>query len=285
MVLLGTDLSDHNGVPDFAQLAADGIAFAVIKVTGGDQYVNPLWQQQYAGARAAGLVVGLYHYDAEPTVHTGSAAAEAAWFVQHLPDPLPPDVFLALDAEEQATRDPVRYRAFLDAVGQATGKRVLFYTYPNFILGRPTEAQVNWALVADAPLWYAFYPGDVTAIVTQPMPVAPPPFDKRPPTIWQYSGRMGLVSEAGTFDMDRFDGALDDLKALGAPVTAQTQPNDNPGFPLAIQPDGRTVINGVDFGGEAICCEVLTVQVRNAAGERYTRRWVGYTLEPWVKIP
>lgn len=56
------------------------------------------------------------------------------------------------------------------------------------------------------------------------------------------------------------------------------------GFPSAIQQDGRTVLNGVDFGGTAVSAERVTVQVRNAAGERYTRTWDGHQLGPWERL-
>lgn len=45
-----------------AQPATAGISFAIVKVTEGTGYINPKWAQQRDTARAAGLVVGYYHY-------------------------------------------------------------------------------------------------------------------------------------------------------------------------------------------------------------------------------
>jgi len=61
-------------------------------------------------------------------------------------------------------------------------------------------------------------------------------------------------------------------------------PSTDPGFPGALQPDGRAVLNGVDFGGEAVCVEEIIVQVRNAAGERFRRRWVGHQMEDYQRV-
>lgn len=73
------------------------------------------------------------------------------------------------------------------------------------------------------------------------------------------------------------------------PIVIATQPTPpappaDPGFPNAIQPDGRSVINGVDFGGEALVAESVKLQVRNADGDRFTREWSGHALGEWVKV-
>ena len=271
MAILGVDLSSHDGVPDFNAIKAGGYAFVVLKVTGGDQYANPYFPQQYAAARAAGLLVGLYHYDSEPTVHQGTADQEAANFLAHIPNSLPNGTFIALDAEETVGRDPARYRRWLDLVRQATGRRGLFYSYPDFLSRDP---HTDWSPVVEvADLWFASYDGSE--------PAAPAGWPKI--TIWQRSGGEPVPGVAVDADVDVLEVSMDDLIALGTPVAADAT-NLNPGFPGALQPQGNTVLNGVDFGGNAICVEAVTVQVRNAEGQRYTRRWVGYHLEDWVEI-
>lgn len=280
MTLLGIDVSSHQGAPDYAAIRAAGYSFAVAKLTGGDQYVNPYFPQQMAGARAVGFPFGIYHYDGEPTIHTGTPDAEAAWLLAHLPSPFPDDVFLALDAEESATRDPTRYARWWQLVTAATRRRKMLYTYHDFITGIPAA---DWAPMADALLWYALYPSDVADIAARPMPTPPPPWDTAGATIWQYSGAANVPGVPTPCDLDRFDGSADDLRALALPVAAAAAPNPNPGFPGALQPDGRTVLNGVDFGGTAVCVEEVIANVRNAAGERYSRRWVGYQLDPWLR--
>ncbi len=58
----GIDVSGHNKVTDWQQVADSGIEFVFIKATEGASYTNPLFNKQYEGARSAGLKVGCYHF-------------------------------------------------------------------------------------------------------------------------------------------------------------------------------------------------------------------------------
>jgi hypothetical protein len=66
---------------DWAAVAASGVAGVIVKVTQGTSYANPYFASDYAEARAAGLLVGAYHF-AEPVA--GSAAGEAEWCNNHV---------------------------------------------------------------------------------------------------------------------------------------------------------------------------------------------------------
>jgi hypothetical protein len=56
--------------------STSGISFAFVKSTEGTTYVNPRQNAQSAHARAAGLVVGFYHF-----LHPGSITEQAQYFV------------------------------------------------------------------------------------------------------------------------------------------------------------------------------------------------------------
>ena len=63
----GIDVSQHNGQIDWEAVAADGIEFAMIRVgyrgyTRGEIYLDERFAENYAGARAAGLKVGVYFF-------------------------------------------------------------------------------------------------------------------------------------------------------------------------------------------------------------------------------
>jgi len=60
-----------------ANFPTSGTSFAFIKGTEGRSYVNPKQKEQTAHARAAGLVVGFYHF-----LHSGHIKEQAAHFVQ-----------------------------------------------------------------------------------------------------------------------------------------------------------------------------------------------------------
>ncbi|MBX3575769.1 MAG: lysozyme [Rhizobiaceae bacterium] len=58
----GIDVSNHQGAIDWARVAADDVAFAIIKATEGGDFVDSSFATNIAAARAAGLAVGAYHF-------------------------------------------------------------------------------------------------------------------------------------------------------------------------------------------------------------------------------
>lgn len=74
----------------------DGLSFVFIKATEGTSYVNPKQEEQAAHGRAAGCVIGFYHF-----LHPGSVQAQAEYFVREAAS-LPGDV-LACDWEPTST--------------------------------------------------------------------------------------------------------------------------------------------------------------------------------------
>ena len=216
--ILGVDLSSHNGVPDMSDWPARGIVFVVIKITGGVTYVNPDAPAQIAAALAQRLLVLYYHYDWEPTAGGGPPLAEAAHCLANLPAG---GHVIALDAEETATRDPVRYRAFADAVQAATLRACVFYTYRNFITEAPA---LDWSLLAGLPLWLAWYPADPATALTSAPPVPPAPWTQV--TIWQYSGGAPMPGTSAPVDLDLFYGDASALAALGLPTGGPMQSDE-----------------------------------------------------------
>lgn len=91
MTIRGIDVSSYQ--PE--AYSTNGLAFVFVKRTEGDSYVNPRASAQVAHGRAAGLVIGHYHY---PHIHDG-AAADVDYFLGHLGADLHPGDILALDWE------------------------------------------------------------------------------------------------------------------------------------------------------------------------------------------
>lgn len=73
MTIKGYDVSAFQS----ADFPTSGTSFAFIKATEDRSYVNPKQKEQAAHARAAGLVVGFYHF-----LHPGHIKEQAAHFVQ-----------------------------------------------------------------------------------------------------------------------------------------------------------------------------------------------------------
>jgi hypothetical protein len=87
----------------------------------------------------------------------------------------------------------------------------------------------------------------------------------------------------GPLDLNRYWGTREDWIAAGGLVAQRKEPPDK-GFPGALQPDGSTVLNGVDFGGIAESVVRVDVTVRNSAGAHYRRTWAGHELFPWEMV-
>lgn len=58
----GVDISAHNGTVEFDSLAAAGIDFVYMKASEGATWRDARFEENYTGARAAGLEVGVYHF-------------------------------------------------------------------------------------------------------------------------------------------------------------------------------------------------------------------------------
>ena len=98
--LFGVDVSKFQGKPDWAQVKAAGVTFALAKVSEGRTYLDSSYAYNKAAIPAAGLVPGAYHYLYWSTAYTTDAAwgGQAEWFVRNAD----PNAIHALDVEMRA---------------------------------------------------------------------------------------------------------------------------------------------------------------------------------------
>ena len=134
----GVDVSHHQGDIDWARVAGDGIEFAYLKATEGSTFTDPAFAANVAGARAAGLRVGGYHYFTLCSP-PGPQADHfvATWRSVGLgPRALPPVVDLELigncDPPPVASAMLAAARDFVSRVEDATRRRVVVYVHPDF---------------------------------------------------------------------------------------------------------------------------------------------------------
>jgi len=132
---LGIDVSAHQGRIRWDKVAGDGISFAYIKATEGGDFTDTRFDENWKGARAAGVAVGAYHFFTLCT--TGEAQAEQ--FLQVVPDDsdaLPPavDLELAGNCGSRPALPFVRTQVtlFLERVERAVGKRAILYVGHDF---------------------------------------------------------------------------------------------------------------------------------------------------------
>lgn len=86
-VRMGVDVSEYQGTIDWEQVREAGFDFAFIRIgyrgyTSGEIYPDDRARENLAGAKAAGLDVGVYFY--AQAVSTEEAEAEAQWCLEFL---------------------------------------------------------------------------------------------------------------------------------------------------------------------------------------------------------
>jgi len=198
----GIDVSYHQGAIDWRQVAGAGKRYAFVRATAGTLTADTAYVANRSGARAAGLVVGSYHF-ANPDTAPNDAANEAAWFLRNATigsrDLLP-----VLDLEVSNGLDPASLTAWtqtwLTQVTAATGVRPIIYTTPTFW----------WSSMSDTT-WFAQNGYTVLWVAnwtTAAQPTVPANgWAGNGWTFWQYSSTGSVPGIAGAVDLDRFNGS------------------------------------------------------------------------------
>ena len=151
-----------------------GQSFVFVKATEGTGYTNPEMAAQAAHGRAAGLVVGFYHY-----LTAGDMAAQAAYFVQQAASQ--PGDLLACDWEETSVSGADKDAFLAEVKRLRPGHKVLLYCNTYFWKDRDTTGDC-----ADG-LWIA----DITT--------AGAPRIQHAWTVHQYSDSGGIDQNVAAF--------------------------------------------------------------------------------------
>ena len=195
---------------DWTKVRAAGHSFAIVKATEGS-YVNPWLATDTAGARAAHLVTGGYHY-ARPALPVSTATAQARVLVsalgpQRMAGTLPP----VLDLEDNgglAPRDLVTWtQQFLETVRSLTGRTPILYSYPYFW----SSSMAGSTAFSRYPLWLAAYSPNAPVAVG----------GSAAWSLWQYTSSGSVPGIRGGVDISRFAGTTAQLSTL-ADGTART---------------------------------------------------------------
>ena len=219
-VITGVDVSrwDHSktsaypaGTPiDWVKVKAAGRSFAIIKASERTNYRNPYFANDSAQAKAAGLVVGAYHF-ARPALPISTARDQARYFittVQKVGSFRDQKTFPAvLDLETTgglSKTDLIAWtQLFLDTTQALTGRKPILYSYDYFI--RSTLGNTNQ--FSSYPLWYARYTTTVPTSSTVPGGWSQW-------TLWQYSSTTTTNGIIGAGDVNRFNGTTAALLAF-----------------------------------------------------------------------
>lgn len=208
--ITGIDVSAYQPRVNWPQVAKAGHRFAFVKATEGAGVVDKLYAQHRREARAAGLLVGSYHFLRwEPGAPSGEAQAEH--FASVVGRLQPGELMPVVDVEWiKGQRRPAAEivsctRAFLERVETLTGRWPMIYTGPSFWrycllpAGKAALALTSW------PLWAVDYVPPL-----DPMAGAP----EWRALFHQWTGHGRCEGIDGEVDLNRFSGSLPELHAL-----------------------------------------------------------------------
>lgn len=277
-MIRGIDISGWQAQIDWGALPQDRTEFVFVKATGGGTFYNKLHEQQVAAARAAGKIVGHYHYAHELTLDAHQPQGrytpieEAQNFLTRAN--VQPGDLVALDIEDPAASGDLSNWAlqWLNYVEQATGVKPFFYSYPDYMQtrGLTIRALNRW------PLWFATY---WTPYKDSPVPRTPGYWDKI--TIWQWTGGTPVAGIAFPTDENIFFGTREELQAYGTPgLEVDTVPFQHaPGF---LHP----IVDTFDWGRDSAgIITKRTIEVFNdQEGKWYRGTWTAEQGITWEVI-
>ena len=198
----GIDVSEHNGVIDWNKVKNSGVDFAIIRIGGrgygktGNLYADKKFDDNYRGAKDAGLDVGCYFFS--QAINEEEAREEARFVLSilggrklDLPIVYDPESILDDEARtdgvsgEQFTANCI---AFFDEIDKANNVSDYSYTtmlYANMLW----EAfMLDLKKLPNTEIWYADY---------EMYPQTPYHY-----TIWQYSEKGSVPGVDGIVDLD-----------------------------------------------------------------------------------
>lgn len=163
---LGIDVSSYQKAINWKSVASDGISFAFLRIGGqyyrqsGGFYKDNYFEQNYTGAKNAGIDIGVYFFSQAITPE--EAKEEALWVVAQLKgrglqlpivydleDPANDSRFHLANLNRQEVTDLCK--AFCETI-EANGYDAMVYTNPDWIRNKLYLDQLS-----SYPLWLANY--------------------------------------------------------------------------------------------------------------------------------
>lgn len=179
------------------------VDFVFVKATEGNGFTDPKYHLHASDVRAAGKVLGAYHFGRVEV----DGASQAAYFLSVVGSDTK---LVALDIEGTHAITPDNARQWISAV-KAAGKVAGVY---HSLSGYPLDLGQDFNWVAD---WSA-----------------------TPPSVkwdfWQYTSSGTVPGFSGRLDLDAYNGTLDQLRALAGVAPAVPQPPKS----LGPRPAGAT---------------------------------------------
>lgn len=204
MTLEGIDVSSYQGYIDWKQVKTSGKSFGIAKATEGVNYQDPTFPHNWKSIAYRGLIRGSYHF-LRPEYDGGEQADYHHAYIKATGHFAVGD-FCMLDCEVTDGRSTLQIvqcaEAFVERIIQTTQCGVFLYTYPDFwnnILGAPEST-----ILGRCPLVVASYGAPPSVLSNWPHGAS----------IWQYSQSGHVPGIVGNCDLDRFNGAIQELHLL-----------------------------------------------------------------------
>jgi lysozyme len=197
----GIDVSYYQGSVNWGAVAGDGKAFGIARINHGD-FMDPEFDANWAGMKAAGIVRGAYQY-----FDAGSdALAQAQIVVDKLGKLGAGDLPAVIDIESADGQGPAKIvsqvQTWLDHVEAGTGKKPIVYTAKYF-----WQDNVGSDQFVDYPLWVANYYVDCPNLPDGAWPGW---------AMHQHADNGSVAGIDGAVDLNRFNGTADDLAAFAS---------------------------------------------------------------------
>jgi GH25 family lysozyme M1 (1,4-beta-N-acetylmuramidase)/LysM repeat protein len=215
----GIDVSYWDAGIDWPKVRAAGQRYVFVKASEGINYKDPTFNDNWSGAKSAGLLRGAYHFFRCNV----DAKKQADYFIDYVKSfkdngELPP--VLDLETNDGMTREKIvpAAKAWLDRVEAAFGKKPIIYSGQFFLQDFLVQAGGAPAWAKDYPLWLAQYPNQY---VEGSKPFLPKGWFAW--TFWQYSDKGMVNGINAAVDMNIYNGTLEELyKFAGAKIPDQT---------------------------------------------------------------
>jgi lysozyme len=202
--LKGIDVSVYQGTIDWAKVKAGGLAYAFIRVSDGVNSPDSKFVANWAGAKNAGVLRGVYQFFRP----SQDPIAQADLMLGKMGTLGGDDLSPVLDVEATDGLAPAaiaaKIKTWVSYVATKTKRVPIIYT--GFYFWRD---QVGGPTIGTSPLWVAAY--------GTPCPMVPTPWTKW--AFWQYSSTGAVSGIAGNVDMDTFMGTRAQLLATMAAPT------------------------------------------------------------------
>jgi len=215
----GIDVSYWDAGIDWPKVRATGQRFVFVKATESITYKDPTFDDNWFGAKSAGLLRGAYHFFRCNI----DAKKQADYFIDYVKSfddngELPPVLDLETPDGQRKEKIVLAARTWLDRVEAAFGRKPIIYSGQYFLQDYLCEAGGGppaWA--KEYPLWLAQYPNQ---FVAGSQPFLPRGWFKW--TFWQYSEKGRVNGINASVDLNLFSGTLEELyKFAGAQVVTE----------------------------------------------------------------